>query len=118
VGGRPVALADRGRRALDALVAQGTPGRTTVAFRRAWEDTGEPFPGVPLVTGVGLGMEPPVVGFGGPGPAGEGQVAIEPGMVLAVQACVADPAAGTWFARETIVVTDGGPEVLTTLALA
>jgi Xaa-Pro aminopeptidase len=110
------ALADRGRRALDALVEQCAPGRTTVAFRRAWEATGERLPGLPIVTGVGLGMEPPVVGAGGPGPAGEGQVAVEEGMVLAVQSCVADSAVGTWFARETVLVTDAGPEVLTALA--
>jgi hypothetical protein len=37
-------------------------------------------------------------------------------MVLAVQACVAS-GAGTWFARQTVAVTDGDPEVLTTLEL-
>jgi Xaa-Pro dipeptidase len=115
--GPQLALADRGRRALDALVAQCTPGRTTIAFRRAWEETGEPLPGLPLVTGVGLGMEAPVVGAGGPGPGGEGQVAVEPGMVLAVQACVADGAVGAWFARQTVAITDGAPEVLTALEL-
>jgi Xaa-Pro aminopeptidase len=114
--GAQVALADRGRRALAALLAQCTPGRTTVAFRRAWDETGELWPGLPIVTGVGLGMEPPIVGAGGPGPAGEGQIAVEPGMVLAVQAGVASEA-GTWFARQTVAVTDGDPEVLTTLEL-
>jgi Xaa-Pro aminopeptidase len=114
--GPHLALADRGRRALDALLAQCTPGRATVAFRRAWEETGEPLPGVPIVSGVGLGMEPPIVGAGGPGSAGEGQVVVEPGLVLAVQALVASDA-GAWYARQTVAVTEGAPEVLTTLEL-
>lgn len=107
-----VALAARGRRALDALVAECVPGRAAVAFRRAWEATGEPLPALPIVTGVGLGMEPPIVGVGGPGSGGEGRWLIEEGMVLAVQVCVCDPGVATWFARETVAVSDMSPEVL------
>ena len=43
-------------------------------------------------------------------------MAVEEGMVLAVQSCVADATVGTWFCRETVLVTDTGPQVLTTLS--
>lgn len=73
---------ERCRAALDAVVGACRPGGTGADVRRAWEAaSGEPMPTLPLVHGVGLGMEPPIVAAG----VGDG-VVFAAGMVLSVTA--------------------------------
>lgn len=101
-------LAGRCRAARDAVVSACRPGATGGALLDAWHDAGGgPLP-APLVHGVGLGTEPPVVGFG----AGSG-AELRPGMVLAVQAWRHEPATGGWLERDVVSVTDDGPQLLT-----
>jgi Xaa-Pro aminopeptidase len=100
-------LAARCRAALAAVVAACRPGATGRDLRAAWAATGAPEPPEPLAHGVGLGVEPPVVG------AGVGDAAVlAPGTVLAVTAWVAAEGAGGHLERDLVLVTGGEPEVL------
>lgn len=101
------ALADRGRRAVDALVAACRPGNTGADLYRAWEATGERPAEIALGYGVGIGAEAPVVGFG----RGADTVLPE-GAVLNVQAFVSQEGTGGFFERELLRIGDDGPEVL------
>jgi Xaa-Pro dipeptidase len=105
------ALADRGRRALAALVAACRPGATGADLVAAWTATGEPPPPVPLAHGVGLGMEPPIV------TADAGSAAVlAAGMVLAVTSWVAEPGVGGFLEREVVLVGAEGAGLLTSAA--
>ena len=74
---------ERCRASLEAVVAACRGGATGADLRRAWESTGQPMPVVPLVHGIGLGMEPPIVAAG----VGDDAVLAE-GMALSVTARV------------------------------
>ena len=97
------ALASRCARGMDALVAACRPGNTGADLYRAWEDSGNDDPGLPLAHGLGLGAEPPLIGLG----RGRDAV-IEEGMVLNVQSWV-----GGCLQRDTVLVESGGPTLLT-----
>jgi Xaa-Pro aminopeptidase len=101
-------VAARCRGALDAVTASCRAGATNADLRHAWVATGEAFPPVPLVHGVGLGMEPPVIGA-----AIEDDTVLLAGSVLSVTSWVAAEGAGGYLERDIIVVGDGSPEVLT-----
>jgi Xaa-Pro dipeptidase len=105
------ALADRGRRALAALVAACRPGATGADLVAAWTATGEPPPPLPLAHGIGLGMEPPVV----TADAASGTV-LAAGTVLAVTSWVAEPGVGGFLERELVLVGDDGVRLLTSAA--
>jgi Xaa-Pro aminopeptidase len=111
VGPEPASSAQRdaivrGRRGLGALVAACVLGATGADLRAAWEATGEPTPDVPLVHGLGIGVESPLIG------ADTGTAAVlEQGMVLSVSSHVTSPA-GACMLRDTVVVSPEGPEVL------
>jgi Xaa-Pro aminopeptidase len=108
VAGRDVAgLASRCARGMDSLVAACRPGNTGADLYRAWEDTGNEDPGVPLAHGLGLGAEPPVVGLGRGANA-----TIDEGMVLSVQSWVQEDGIGGVLQRDTVVV-GSRPRVLT-----
>jgi Xaa-Pro aminopeptidase len=98
---------ERWQAAFDRLVDACRPGATGADLIAAWTSTGEdlPPPSTPLVHGVGLGVEPPVIGAGIG--AGDGAV-LDAGMVLAVQGQV-----GSYFGKETVLIHSDGPEVLT-----
>jgi Xaa-Pro aminopeptidase len=100
---------ERWQAAFDQLVDTCRPGATGADLVAAWTSTGEdlPPPSTPLVHGVGLGVEPPVIGAGIGGGAGATAV-LDAGMVLAVQGQV-----GSYFGKETVLVHSDGPEVLT-----
>lgn len=104
---RAGALSDRARAGIDALIDGCRPGRTGADLYRAWESTGEPMPPLALAEGLGLGAEPPLIGFG----RGAGAV-LQEDQVLSVQCWVTDTGTGGILLRETVVVTAGGPEVL------
>jgi Xaa-Pro dipeptidase len=68
------------RRAVDAVIAACRAGATGAELSGAWgAATGAPLPATPLVHGIGLGMEPPIVAAG----IGD-DVVLRPGMVLSV----------------------------------
>jgi Xaa-Pro aminopeptidase len=106
-GGRPDVLA-RARRAHARVVAACRAGARGADLLAAWTATGEPLPAEPLVHGVGLGVEPPVVG---PGVGGASVLAA--GTVLAVTAWVAEEGVGGVLHRDLVLVTGGDPRVLT-----
>src|SRR5205085_11686986 len=98
------------------LVAACRPGASLADLRRAWLDSGEPLPAVPLANGVGIGVEHPVVGGAdAPEPHDE---PLRAGMVLAVQGYVWQEGVGGYLGAETVLVDDDGPRVLTRLSHA
>lgn len=101
------ALDARCRDALAAAVAACRPGATGADLLAAWEGTGEPLPTAPVAHGVGLGVEPPIVGPG----VGAASV-LAPDTVLAVTGWVAEEGVGGVLRRDLVLVTDGGPQVL------
>ncbi len=105
---RTADLAARCARGMDVLIAACRPGSTGADLYRAWENTGNKDPGVPLAHGLGLGAEPPLIGLG----RGSDAV-IDEGMVLIVQSWVADHGIGGCLERGTVLVESGGPTVLT-----
>lgn len=112
------AAAARGARRWDEvcsrLVEACRPGSTGADIRGAYAASGEPLPPFPIAVSVGLGYEAPVAGS----PLGEDfdrRWELAAGMVLAVTAYVGDDEGG-YLGTQTVLVTDDGPEVLTTLA--
>jgi Xaa-Pro dipeptidase len=101
-------LASRCARGMDALIAACRPGNTGADLYRAWEEAGNPDPGVPLAHGLGLGAEPPLIGLGRGGDA-----TIDEGMVLSVQSWVAEEGVGGCLERGTVRIESSGPSVLT-----
>jgi Xaa-Pro dipeptidase len=112
--GEPSGAADLYRR-WDALwhrlcdgCRPGAPGTDLVA---AYEAAGERLPPMPIARGLGLGFDPPVVSQHLPvTAAGE---RLEAGMVLAVTGYVWQEGVGAVFGREAVLITTGGPEILT-----
>ena len=100
--------------ALDAVVERCRPGVALAELPRAWTATGEALPSIPLVLGVGLGVEAPVVG--GAGALAPPEETLRPGMVLGVQGYVWERGVGGYLGGETIHVTETGPERLTRLS--
>lgn len=96
----------------EALMAACRPGHPASDIATAYQETGERLPPIPVVYGVGLGMEPPVVGTGVPADAGATTM-MEPGMILAIQGYLHDEGTGGYLGRETVLVTAGGSRLLT-----
>jgi Xaa-Pro aminopeptidase len=101
-------LAARCRGVLGAVVAACRAGATGADLRGAWTATGEPLPTIPIVHGLGLGAEPPLIAGNG---IGDGAV-LEAGTVLSVTAWVTAGEVGGFLERETVLVTDDGAHVL------
>jgi Xaa-Pro dipeptidase len=93
--------------ALEALIQACRAGRTGADLRLVWEATGEPTPPVPLAYGVGLGMEPPIIGAG----MGD-EVVLQAGTLLALQSWVARQGVGGYLARQVVFISEEGPQVL------
>jgi Xaa-Pro aminopeptidase len=66
---------------------------------------------MPVAHGLGLGFDPPVVSALLPRTAAEER--LDPGMVLAVTGYVWEQGVGAVFARDAVLITSDGPEVLT-----
>jgi Xaa-Pro aminopeptidase len=80
------------------LLAAVKPAASGADLWAAWDTTGVPRPRQPIAHGVGLGLEPPVVGD-------EGGAALAAGMTIALRAEI-----DGWVRRDTLLVTDsGGP---------
>jgi Xaa-Pro aminopeptidase len=106
-----LALRDRWRTAVDAMVEACRPGTAPEQLRDTWVATGEPLPPVLLAHGVGLGVEPPIVG-GSLGPTAAGEPVLHAGMVLVLQGYVWEPGVGGYLGSETVHVTADGAVTL------
>jgi Xaa-Pro dipeptidase len=106
-------LVERFNAARDGMVSACRAGITAAEIRGAYDATGEPPSPVPLVHGVGIGFEGPVLS-GEPAHDDEDWV-LEAGMVLAVQAYVWEPGLGGYLGQDVVRVTADAPEVLTTI---
>jgi Xaa-Pro dipeptidase len=96
----------------DTLIAACRPGADTRELLAAYEAAGEPVPPMPVAHGLGLGFDPPVVSEK-LSAAGEHD-RLDPGMVLAITGYVWQEGVGAVCRRDTVHITDGGAEVLTT----
>jgi Xaa-Pro dipeptidase len=96
----------------DKLIQACRPGSDTRELLAAYEAAGEPLPPMPVAHGLGLGFDPPVVSET-LSAAGEND-RLDAGMVLAITGYVWQEGLGAVFRRDTVHVTDGGAEVLTT----
>ena len=107
-------LLERVAEATSAVVAACRPGATGDDLVAAWARTGEAAPPEPLLWGVGLGVEPPLVAAGGG--AGRavvgGGAELREGMVVAVQGWVSEEGAGGALQLDVVEVTASGPRVL------
>jgi Xaa-Pro aminopeptidase len=102
----------RWQQAMDAVLAVCRPGSTGADLRAAYEAAGGDA--VPTIAhSVGLGHEGPVAG-GALSPARERAQCLEAGMVLGVMALATGPEGG-YLGEDMVLVTNDGPERLTTL---
>jgi len=95
----------------DRLLAACRPGTDTRELLAAYEAAGEPIPPMPVAHGLGLGFDPPVVSE--TLCAARESERLDAGMVLAVTGYVWRRGVGAVFRRDTVHITDRGPEVLT-----
>ncbi|OBI10458.1 MULTISPECIES: Xaa-Pro peptidase family protein [unclassified Mycobacterium] len=96
----------------DNMLAACQPGAPTSDLVTAYQAAGEPIPPMPIAHGLGLGFDPPVVSQTLMA-AGE-RDQLEAGMVLAITAYVWQESVGAVFRRDTVHITEGGAEVMTT----
>jgi Xaa-Pro dipeptidase len=106
-GGPPDRLVLPARAALDAVIAACLPGATGADLLRTWSANGGTTLHEPLVWGLGLGLEPPVIG-----PGVGASAALHSGAVLAVQAWLTDAEGGV-LEQDAVMVGPEGPTVLT-----
>jgi Xaa-Pro dipeptidase len=104
-------LYQRSNALYDNLIAACRPGAPTRELLAAYEAAGEPIPPMPVAHGLGLGFDPPVVSEM-LWAAGEHD-RLEAGMVLAITGYVWQEGVGAVFRRDTVHITEDGPEVLT-----
>jgi Xaa-Pro dipeptidase len=103
-------LYDRCRSARRAVIGACVPGATGADLAGTWAAAGEAPPPFPVVYGVGLGMEPPIIDASSG--IGAGAV-LQAGTVLAVTGWVAAEGVGGVLERDLVLVADDGPVVLT-----
>lgn len=99
----------RARALREALLDAARPGARVADLCRLYAAAGEPLPALPVVQGVGLGMEPPVAGAA----ADPGEARLEPGMALSLVSCVERSGVGVCLLREVVIVGSGAPERVT-----
>jgi Xaa-Pro aminopeptidase len=66
---------------------------------------------MPVAHGLGLGFDPPVVSPDLPATCAEER--LDPGTVLAVTGYVWEQGVGAVYQRDAVLITENGPEVLT-----
>lgn len=108
--------ARRWREVSSRLLEVCRPGKTGADIRAAYAASGEPLPPFPIAVSIGLGHEAPIAGSS-LGEDFDRRWELAAGMVLAVTA-YAGGAEGGYLGTETVLITDDGPELLTTLAHA
>jgi Xaa-Pro dipeptidase len=95
----------------DRLIAACRPGAPASDLLAAYDLAGEPLPPMAVAHGLGLGFDPPVISRQLPATAEREH--LDPGMVLALTGYVWQEGVGAVLRRDTVVITDSGPEVLT-----
>jgi Xaa-Pro aminopeptidase len=95
----------------EKLIAMCRPGAGAEELLSSYQAAGEPAPPMPVARGLGMGFDPPVISQHLPATAAAER--LEPGMVLAVTGYVWEQGVGAVFGREAVLITEDGPEVLT-----
>jgi Xaa-Pro dipeptidase len=93
------------------LVEACQPGAPSTDLLAAYEAAGEVLPPLPVAHGLGMGFDPPVISPDLPETSAAER--LDPGTVLAVTAYVWEPGVGAVFSRDAVLITETGPEVLT-----
>jgi Xaa-Pro aminopeptidase len=106
------ALYGRANALWDRLVAACRPGAAAADLFGAYEAAGESLPPMPVAHGLGLGFDPPVISPDLAQTSADER--LDPGTVLAVTAYVWEQGVGAVFRRDAVLITDDGPEALTT----
>jgi Xaa-Pro dipeptidase len=105
-------LYQRSNELWDRLIAACRPGAHASDLLAAYELAGEALPPMAVAHGLGLGFDPPVVSRQLPATAERER--LDPGMVLALTGYVWQEGVGAVLHRDTVVITDSGPALLTT----
>ena len=104
-------LYQRSNQLWDKLITACQRGAPASELLAAYDQAGEPAPPMAVAHGLGLGFDPPVVSRQLPATARAER--LDPGMVLALTGYVWQEGLGGVLRRDTVVITDDGPEVLT-----
>jgi Xaa-Pro aminopeptidase len=96
----------------DRLLAACRPGAAATGLLDAYDAAGIAPPPMPIARGLGLGFDLPLVTHALPRTAAEQQ--LEPGMVFALAAYVWQEGIGAVYGQEPVVVTETGPDLLST----
>ena len=94
----------------DRLITSCRPGAPASALLDAYGDTGTAPPPMPVARGLGRGFDLPLVAHALPRTAADQQ--LEAGMVFAMTAYVWKEGVGGVYGQEPIVLTETGPELL------
>jgi Xaa-Pro dipeptidase len=105
------ALYQRSKNLWDKLIAACRPEARAGDLLAAYEAAGEPAPPMAVAHGLGLGFDPPVISRQLPATADAER--LNPGMVLALTGYVWEEGLGAVLRRDTVVIADDGPRVLT-----
>jgi Xaa-Pro dipeptidase len=112
-GGSPDrALSEKWDELWDRLLAACGVGASLSGLFEAYDAAGVPVPPMPIARGLGLGFDLPLVTGALPQLAAEQR--LEPGMVLALTGYVWKEGVGAYFGQEPLVITEAGPEPLST----
>jgi Xaa-Pro aminopeptidase len=106
------ALRKKGDELWDRLLAACRPGAPLSDLIAAYDAAGVAPPPMPIAHGLGLGYDLPLVTAALPGTAAEQR--LEPGMTFALTAFVWGEGVGAVLGQEPVVMTETGPEVLST----
>jgi Xaa-Pro dipeptidase len=104
-------LYQRSNELWDRLITACRPGARATDLLAAYDEAGEPAPPMAVAHGLGLGFDPPVISRQLPATADAER--LDPGMVLALTGYVWQEGLGGVLRRDTVVITDDGPDVLT-----
>ena len=104
-------LYQRSNELWDSLIAACRPGAAASDLLAAYDRAGEPLPPMAVAHGLGLGFDSPVISRQLPATAE--QERLDPGMVLALTGYVWQEGVGAVLHRDTVLITDSGPELLT-----
>jgi Xaa-Pro dipeptidase len=104
-------LYQRSNELWDRLIDACRPGVAASGLLGAYDLAGEPLPPMAVAHGLGLGFDPPVVS--GQLPATAQREHLDTGMVLALTGYVWQEGVGAVLRRDSVVITDSGPELLT-----
>jgi Xaa-Pro aminopeptidase len=105
-------LVQRSTELWDRLLTVCRVGAPLTDLLGAYDAAGVPQPPMPVARGLGLGFDLPLVTHALPLTAGEQHV--EAGMVFALTGYVWKEGVGALYEQEPIVITDAGPESLST----